>query len=136
MRKAAMMAAAAALLILTGSGRAAEVDVKVLSKGTDGGTMAFEPAFVKVAAGDTVKFLSTDQRHSAEAIKGVLPDGATPFVGKDGDIAVKFDHAGVYGVKCLPHYGICMVVMVSAPVDQAKAAPQVGKARQMLAVTL
>ena len=32
-------------------------------------------------------------------------------------------------MKCLPHYGICMVVMVGAPadVDQAKAMPQVGK---------
>ena len=130
MTKMAMMAAAAVVLILTGSARAAEVEVKLLNKGIDGGTMAFEPAFVKIALGDTVKFRSPDRGHDAEYIRGMLPDGATPFVGKHGqDIAVKFEREGVYGVKCLPHYGICMVVMVGAPakVDQAKAVRQVGK---------
>jgi pseudoazurin len=116
--------------IKTKSGRAAEVEVKLLFKGLDGGTMAFEPAFVKIAPGDTVKFRSPDRSHDAESIRGMLPDGATPFVGKNGqDIAVKFEREGVYGVKCLPHYGICMVVRVgaAAKVDQAKAVRQVGK---------
>ena len=63
----------------------------------------------------------------------MLPDGAKPLVSKGGEaIAVKFEQEGVYGVKCLPHYGICMVVMVgaSADVDRAKAVSQVGKAKQ------
>jgi pseudoazurin len=127
--------AAAAAVIVAGGARAAEVEVKLLNKGTEG-VMVFEPAFVKIAPGDTVKFVATDKGHNAESIKGMLPDGATPFVGKSGDdVAVKFEQEGVYGVKCLPHYGICMVVMVGAPanVNQAKAVPQVVKAKQMLA---
>ena len=47
------------------------------------------------------------------SIKGMLPAEATPFVGKNGeDVAVTFDKPGVYGVKCLPHYGMGMVAMI------------------------
>jgi len=137
MKKIAMWAVAATL-VMSGSARAAEVEVKLLNKGTDGGLMVFEPAFVKIAPGDTVKFVSTDKGHNAESIKGMFPEGAAPFVGKnDADIAVKFEQEGVYGVKCLPHYAMGMVAMivVGAPgnVDQAKAVPQVGKAKQVFA---
>ena len=137
MTKIAMVAAAAAILVLTGAARAAEVEVKLLNKGADG-VMVFEPAFVKIAPGDTVKFVSTDKGHNAESIKGMLPEGAAPFVGKNNeDIAVKFEQEGVYGIKCLPHYGMGMVgmIVVGNPgnVDQAKAVPQVGKAKQVFA---
>ena len=135
MMKIAMLAAAAAVLVLAGGARAAEVEVKLLNKGADG-VMVFEPAFVKIAPGDTVKFVSTDKGHNAESIKGMLPEGAAPFVGKNNeDIAVKFEQEGVYGIKCLPHYGMGMVgmIVVGKPgnVDQAKAVPQVGKAKQV-----
>jgi pseudoazurin len=135
MRKIAMLAAAAAL-VLTGAARAAEVEIKLLNKGTDGAVMVFEPALMKIAPGDTVKFLPTDKGHNAESIKDMLPEGATPFVGKNNeDIAVKFEQEGVYGIKCLPHYGMGMValIVVGKPgnVDQAKAVPQVGKAKQV-----
>jgi pseudoazurin len=133
MRTIAMLATAAVVLILTGGAWAAEVEVKLLNKGSDGGMMAFEPAYVKIASGDTVKFLSTDRGYNAESIKGMLPGGATSLVGKNSeDLAVKFEQEGVYGVKCLPHHGICMVLMVGAPanVDQAKDVPQVGKAKK------
>ena len=43
----------------------------------------------------------------------MLPADATPFVGKNGeDVAVTFDKPGIYGVKCLPHYGMGMVALV------------------------
>jgi pseudoazurin len=93
---------------------------------------------VKIAPGDTVKFVSTDKGHNAESIKGLLPEGATPFAGKNNeDLAVKFEQEGVYGIKCLPHYGMGMVAMIvvgkPGNVDQAKAVPQVGKAKQVFA---
>jgi pseudoazurin len=101
--------------------------------------MVFEPALIKVAPGDSVKFVSTDKGHNAETIKGMLPDGGTNFVGKMGeDIAVKFDQAGIYGIKCAPHYGMGMVAMVvvgtPANEEQAKAVPQIGKAKQVFAI--
>lgn len=137
MKKIALLAAATAVLVLSGGARAAEVEIKLLNRGADG-VMVFEPALVKIAPGDTVKFLPTDKGHNAESIKGMLPEGATPFMGKnDETLAVKFEQEGVYGIKCLPHYGMGMVAMivVGAPgnLDQAKAIPQVGKAKQVFA---
>jgi pseudoazurin len=138
MRKLTMLIAATATLAMTGMASAAEVEVKMLNKGTDGGAMVFEPALVKVESGDTVKFIATDKSHNAETIKGMLPDGAQSFAGKmSQDIAVKFDQPGVYGVKCLPHYAMGMVALVvvgtPANVDQAKAIPQVGMAKKVFA---
>ena len=139
MKKTAMLAAAAAILMMTiGAAATAEIEVKMLNKGSDGVMMVFEPALVKIAPGDTVKFVSTDKGHNAESIKGMLPEGAVLFQGKNGeDVVVKFDKDGVYGVKCLPHYGMGMVAMIvvgkPGNVDQAKAVPQVGKAKQVFA---
>jgi pseudoazurin len=137
MRRYLVMAAFAAVMTMAGGAKAAEVEVKMLNKGAEG-MMVFEPALIKVAPGDTVKFVATDKGHNAETIKGMLPDGAATFIGKNGeDIAVKFDQAGIYGVKCAPHYGMGMVAMivVGTPTneEQAKAVPQVGKAKQVFA---
>jgi pseudoazurin len=137
MRKIFMLATAAVLVTMAGGAFAAEIEVKMLNKGAEG-AMVFEPALIKVAPGDTVKFISTDKGHNAESIKGMLPTDATPFLGKLGaDVAVTFDKPGVYGVKCLPHYGMGMVAMVvvgtPTNLDEAKAVPQVGKAKQVMA---
>jgi plastocyanin len=53
------------------------VEVKLLKKGADG-VMVFEPAFEKIAPGETVKFLATDKGHNVESVKDMLPEGATP----------------------------------------------------------
>ena len=124
-----------ALLLLGGAAAAAEIEVKMLNKGSDG-VMVFEPSLVKIEPGDTVKFVSTDKGHNAETINGMLPEGAAPFVGKvNQDIAVSFDKPGVYGVKCLPHYGMGMValVVVGTPAnqDEAKAVSHPGRAKQV-----
>jgi pseudoazurin len=125
------------LAIMAGNAVAAEIEVKMLNKGAEG-VMVFEPALVKIAPGDTIRFVATDKGHNAESIKGMLPADATPFVGKNGeDVAVTFDKAGIYGVKCLPHYGMGMVAMVvvgtPANIEQAKTVPQPGKAKQVMA---
>ena len=137
MRKV-MSLAAFALLMSASMAPAAEVEVKMLNKGTDGGLMVFEPSLVKIAPGDTVKFVAADKTHNAETLKGMLPEGATPFAGKMSEnVSVTFDKPGVYGVKCMPHYAMGMValVVVGKPdnVDQAKAIPQSGKAKQVFA---
>jgi pseudoazurin len=129
MNKLAILTVVAAGLALAGTARPAEVEVKLLNKGSEGAVMVYEPAFVKVAPGDTVKFVSTDKGHNAESIKGMLPEGAAAFVRKNGeDIAVKFDQEGIYGVECLPHYGMGMVAMIvvgtPSNLDQAKAVPR------------
>jgi pseudoazurin len=112
----------------------------MLNRGAEG-VMIFEPALAKNAPGDTVKFVATDKGHNAKTIKGMLPADAAPFAGKSGeDVAVTFDKPGVYGVKCLPHYGMGMVAMVAMVVvgtptnlDEARAIPRTGKAKQVMA---
>src|SRR3954451_17608637 len=87
MRKMLMPATAAVLMTVAGGAFAAEIEVKMLNKGAEG-AMVFEPALVKVAPGDTVKFVATDKGHNAETNKGMLPADVTPFLGKLGqDVA-------------------------------------------------
>lgn len=116
---------------------AAEFEVKMLNKSADG-MMVFEPSFLQIAPGDTVRFVPTDKSHNAESIEGMLPEGAEPFQGKmNEEITVTFEVPGVYGFRCKPHYGMGMVglVIVGEPVNEAAAAevPQKGKAKQKFA---
>jgi pseudoazurin len=132
-----MLGAAAVLALATAQASAAEVEVKMLNKGA-AGMMVFEPAFIRIAPGDTVRFLPTDKGHDAVSIDGMMPDGATPFAGKmNQEIAVVFDKPGIYGVKCRPHYGLGMVALVAVGdptnLDAARAVKQTGKAKQTFA---
>lgn len=122
-------AAALALPAVLGSSpaRAAEVEVHMLNKGEDG-VMVFEPALIKIAAGDTVKFVPVDPGHNAESIRGMAPDGAEPFKGAIGkEVDVTFTIPGVYGIRCLPHYSMGMValVVVDDPAPNLEAAKAV-----------
>lgn len=87
--------------------------VQMLNKGPDGQMMVFSPAKLAIAPGDSVKFVATDKGHNAEAIAGMIPAGAPAFKGAiNQEIVVKFDRAGLYGYKCLPHLGIGMVGVI------------------------
>jgi len=106
------LAAFAAVSFASFSVAAAEFEVKMLNKG-ETGSMVFEPAFLQIAVGDTVKFVPTDKGHNAEIIKDMLPEGGTTFKGKiNEEISVTFDVAGAYGYKCAPHFGMGMVGMI------------------------
>ena len=134
--KTALLVAVAALAI-NWAAAAAEIEVKMLDKGAEG-MMVFEPSLVKIEPGDTVKFVSVNKGHNAESIKGMLPADAAPFAGKmSQDLEVTFDKQGVYGVKCLPHYGMGMValIVVGTPANQDDAMKIVhpGKAKQAFA---
>ena len=132
------MILAGALMTLAAAGaNAAEVEVKMLNKGA-AGAMVFEPALIKIAPGDTVKFLPTDKSHNAESVPEMMPAGAAPFIGKlNEQIDITFKEPGVYGIKCKPHYGMGMValVVVGEPgnLEAAAAAKHPGKAKQIFA---
>lgn len=132
-----ILAAAAALFIFGAApAMAANFDVQMLNKG-EAGAMVFEPAFVKVAPGDTVTFKAVDKGHNAEIIKGMIPEGAEPFKGKTNEeIVVTFTVPGAYGIKCLPHFAMGMVALVvvgDAPANlealKAVKAPKMVKER-------
>ncbi|WP_238987425.1 pseudoazurin [Roseovarius dicentrarchi] len=104
---------AAAAMLLSGAAWAETVEVKMLNRG-EAGTMVFEPAFVQIAPGDTVKFVPTDKSHNAESMEEMMPEGAEPFKGKiNEEIDVTFDVEGLYGVKCLPHFAMGMVMTIA-----------------------
>ncbi|SIR35336.1 pseudoazurin [Bosea sp. TND4EK4] len=133
-----LLTGAVMALAITGAS-AAEVEVKMLNKGA-AGAMVFEPALVKIAPGDTVKFVPTDKGHDAATIPDMLPAGAEPFASKLNEpMDVTFKQAGVYGVRCKPHYGMGMVavIVVGEPANleaaTTVAAKAPGKARTVLA---
>jgi pseudoazurin len=137
MRRLLTVPVAAALLALSLPAGAAEFEVKMLNKGEEG-AMVFEPSLLKIVPGDTVKFIATDKTHNAETIAGMLPVDAKPFVGKiNQEITVTFEQPGIYGIKCLPHYGMGMIAMVvvgtPANEEQAKAVTHSGRAKQIFA---
>jgi pseudoazurin len=116
----------AALLALSAMGavHAAEHQVLMLNQGKDG-TMVFEPGYLKVNVGDTVKFIARDKTHNAESV--AVPAGATPFKGKiDEEIVVKIEKEGVYLYQCAPHVVMAMfgVIQAGKPVnlDEVKKA--------------
>jgi len=141
MRIGLVVAGAVLAVAVASPGAAKDVQVRMLNKGK-AGAMVFEPALVKIAPGDTVTFVATDKGHNAEIISTMIPAGASPFKGKmNQDITVKFTKAGVYGYKCLPHYGMGMVGAVivgnGAPnAAQAKAVSHPGKAKQAFSAML
>lgn len=128
---------AAGLCLFAVSAQAADHQVMMLNKGAKG-AMVFEPDFIKAAPGDTVTFVPTDKGHDAQSIKGMLPAGAEEFKGKmSQEIKVTVTAEGVYGVKCLPHYGMGMValIVVGNPVNAEEAAQvkHPGKAKKVFA---
>ena len=138
MKKIVIASAIALIAAMTPpAAQAAEHEVKLLNKGS-AGMMVFEPSVIKIAPGDTVHFVAADKGHNVESIDGMLPDGAEAFKGEmNKDLTVAFDKAGVYGIKCKPHYGMGMVglVVVGEPVNKTAAAAveQNGKAKQTFA---
>ncbi|CEG07035.1 Blue copper protein [Afipia felis] len=115
-------------VLLSISAQAAEFEVKMLNKGSDGQVMMFEPAFLRVQPGDTVRFIPTDKGHDAETIPGMPPDGAQPFKGKlSEELKVTFQTPGLYGYRCLPHFGMGMVGLIAV----GNAAPNLDAVRQV-----
>jgi len=140
MLKTLLMAAGVAALLAAGPGAAAAADheVKMLNRGA-AGMMVFEPPYLKVAPGDTVTFKSVNPSHNAETIPGMLPEGAQPFKGAlSKDVTVTFEKEGIYGYKCMPHYGMGMVGLIqvgddTGNADAAKAVKHPGKANKIMA---
>lgn len=93
--------------------QAANYDVKMVNKGADGHIMEFDPPFLQIQPGDTVTFVPTDKGHSSISLPGMIPDGATPWQGQISQkITVTLTKPGVYGYKCLPHFGLGMVGLI------------------------
>ncbi len=108
---------AAAIALSASAVQAETFEVKMLNRG-EKGPMVYEPDFLRIAPGDTVRFLSTTAGHNARTVKGMAPDGAedikTPL-GKDADVVIEMP--GIYGIKCSPHFGMGMVMVIAVGDD-------------------
>lgn len=110
--KTAMMIGAALAMLVGGVVQAEEHEVRMLNRGEEG-VMVFEPAFLSIAAGDSVRIVPTDRGHNAESMRGLHPEGAEPFKSRmNEEVTVTFDVAGAYGIQCLPHLSMGMVMLV------------------------
>lgn len=127
----------AAAFALPRAGFAAEHVIEMRNQDDAGNRMAFQPGFVKVEVGDTVKFVPTDKGHNAETVKGAWVEGAPEVRGPfSKEVVFKAEKEGLYVFKCLPHYGMGMValVQVGKPVnlDKIKTFTATGMAKKRL----
>ncbi len=125
----------ASLLSLLPLAALAEVhEVKMLNR-NDTGPMPFEPDYLVIRPGDTVKFIATDAGHNAATIAGMIPEGGAKFIGKiNEEIEVTLTAGGIWGIKCSPHFtmGMAMLIQVGEtpateadlPADLPEAARQ------------
>ncbi len=130
----------AALALVAGVAVAETHEVKMLNKG-EAGVMVYEPAFVKAAPGDVIRFVPTDKGHNVESIDGMLPDGVEAFRTKFNDeFELTVEDEGVYGVKCTPHYAMGMVAVIqvgeASNLDEASAVSHKGKAKDRMAALI
>ncbi|QRZ16013.1 pseudoazurin [Paracoccus methylovorus] len=76
-------------------------------------TSEMEPEYLMVQPGDTVKFIAADPGHNAATIAGMIPGDGRKFVGKiNEEIEVILTDAGIWGIKCSPHYTMGMVMLI------------------------
>lgn len=114
--------AAASALIPLGPVAAADITVKMLTKGK-AGFMVFEPAFVAAKVGDVVHFVPTNPSHNAEMMKEIIPAGvALQSGGMNKEFALKLTAPGLYGIRCHPHYSMGMVALIQAGTKSANIA--------------
>lgn len=114
--------ALAVFAVAPSTAEAREWQVKMLNKGSNGKLMMFEPAFIKINPGDTVKFIATTKGHNAESIAGMAPPRGNMFKGKiNEEIVFKPAAPGLYGIKCLPHLGMGMVGLIQVGPASNKA---------------
>lgn len=103
-----------ATLALAGSVHAEEHVVEMKNMG-DQGPMVFEPAVVKAAVGDTVRFVPTNPGHNSVSAEGLIPEGATAWEGSlSQEVTVTLDAEGVYVYECEPHTMMAMVGVIVA----------------------
>jgi pseudoazurin len=117
---------------------AAEVVVEMLNRDKPTNmTNVFKPGLVKIAKGDTVKWIATNAGHNVAFVAGGVPAGVALFTsGYTKEIKYKFDKPGLYLYKCSPHLGMGMVGLVLVGNDKSNLAavkaayvPPLGKKR-------
>ena len=108
------------ILLIGNTVHAAETHVvKMLNTGASG-SMVFEPAFIKINSGDSIKFEMVDAGHNAVTV--AAPAGSVPFDTKyKPSTLVQFDTSGIYLYKCSPHAMMAMAGLIQVSDASNKA---------------
>lgn len=121
MRKIVSTLALSSALMFSASSNAAEHVIKMLDTDESGNIMVFDPPYIKVNKGDTIRFVSTNPGHNN--ISRHVPDGGKNWKGDvSEDITVTVDAEGVYLYECDLHKFLGMVGVI-----------QVGEAKNLAA---
>ena len=92
--------------------QAGTFEVKMMNRG-EKGAMVFEPDYLEIQPGDRVVFVPTHKSHNAATIDGMIPEGASGFKGRISEpFEAGFEVSGFYGIKCSPHFGMGMVMLI------------------------
>lgn len=133
---------AISLALCASAAPAKTITVKMLNQGKEG-MMVFEPSFVTASVGDVVHFVPTNPSHNAETISTMLPGGVTPSHGAmNKEFVLPLPKAGIYGIKCKPHFAMGMVALIqvgkgpSANLAQAKGIKLPGLAGKRMTALL
>lgn len=87
-------------------------EVRMLNR-NDSGPMPFEPDYLVIRPGDSVKFIAASPGHNAATIDGMIPGNGEKFVGRiNEEIEVTLSEEGIWGIKCSPHYTMGMVMLI------------------------
>ena len=124
MRAGRIVSALVLSLIAAQAASAAEVVVEMLNRDKATNTSnVFKPGLVKVAKGDTVKWVATSPGHNVAFVSGGVPAGVALFTsGFAKEVTFKFDKPGIYLYKCTPHLGLGMVGLVVVGNDKSNLA--------------
>ena len=112
----------------------AEYTVKMLNNGKEG-LMVFEPSSLSIQPGDAVLFKATDVSHNSASIQGMIPEGATAWMGAmSQDVKVIFDKEGIYVYQCTPHSMMAMVgvIKVGEPINLEQVKEKAESQKQLI----
>ena len=99
-----------------------EIIIDMLNKRDDGERMVYSQDVVKVATGDSIKWLPTDPGHNVEFLAG--PNGVElppkSYINKE--FSMKFNTPGMYLYVCSPHsiMGMIGIVVVGDDISNKK----------------
>lgn len=103
---------ATVLALIPGLALSDTYEVRMLNRG-DSGSMVYDPDFLALQPGDTVRFIATHPSHNAASIPEIWPEDAPQVKGQiNEEIEVTFEAPGFDGIKCSPHYTMGMVMLV------------------------
>lgn len=110
-------------------------EVKMLNNSKDG-PMVFEPGYIRIEPGDSIKFSPVNYGHNTQSIEEIIgsdegqPKAAKTWKSKmNKPLTVRFDVPGVYLYACSYHYivGHVGVIQVGSDISNLETVKQAGK---------